>query len=110
MENKIINRQEIIDKVIDLFFPFILREDEFINEDSVLSDTFPLMDHLDRISIIMDLENEFEVIIYDDDIIDRQKENDFSFNFKLNTIKQIVDLVLEKLNAKAGKLNLEISE
>lgn len=107
MENKIINRQEIIDTVIDLFYPFIGNENDFINEDSVLSDSFPFMDHLDHIIIITGIENEFGIIIYDEDIAERPKENDYSFNFKLNTIKEIVDLVIEKLNTKEGKLNLE---
>ncbi len=101
------NRTEAAESVIFIFKVSMGQLEDVITEDTIISDAFPDMDHLDRIDIIMDIEARFEVIIKDEDIVYPQEDN-YTFDFKLKTIKEFVDLVIEKVNAKKGTLNLSI--
>lgn len=108
MDNKIISREEIVLKVIELFKKQEVHwENEHITEYSIINEAFSDLDHLDRIDLVMDLELEFLITINDEDIVYPQ-EDDYTFDFKLKTIKEFVDLVMNKIAAKKGELNLSI--
>lgn len=76
------NRQEILQKVIELAFSINLDDDitEFTNIENDLD-----WDDLDKIEFIIDLENEFNIHIVDDMFIN------------LNTIENFVDYIIDRV-------------
>jgi acyl carrier protein len=76
------NRQEILQKVIELAFSINLDDDitEFTNIENDLD-----WDDLDKIEFIIDLENEFNIHIVDDMFIN------------LNTIENFVDYIINRV-------------
>lgn len=76
------NRQEILQKVIELAFSINLDDDitEFTNIENDLD-----WDDLDKIEFIIDLENEFNINIVDDMFIN------------LNTIENFVDYIIDRV-------------
>lgn len=105
MNNNTISREQIITDIIGIFTYTGCHIPVKPSEDSVITEVFTDLDHLDRIDIIMTIERFFDIVIDDDNVVDVNEE-EYSFNFKLKTIKEFVDLVIDKLNGKKGELNL----
>lgn len=91
MENKIFTKDEIIDKVVDLFVQQLGIQDSEVPTDVNFYQEYA-MDSLDCIEILMEIESEYHISIPDD----KAKE--------VCTLDQIVDLVAETLEGSGCKV------
>lgn len=78
-------REEIAPKIIKIFEDKVIPLD--VNEDSHFINDL-VLDSLDQVEVIMDIENAFKICIHD---------SEFD---QLSTVKQTIDLVIEKLKPK----------
>ncbi len=96
---QVLPRHKIIENLIAILNENQLELWTDITEDTDIVEKFPDMDDLDRVEIVMEIENEFNIEISDEEVGESGggEDDDYGYRYKLRTIKDWTDFIESKI-------------